>query len=89
MGTTLRCEEKAANHDLSVCVHILSDWGSSWFTKASALNAFLAGGSDDAWADAEDISEEDSALRFVCIIGMRKREFGDKLIGSAPSSALF
>uniref|UniRef100_A0A8C3UPT5 Myotubularin related protein 14 n=1 Tax=Catharus ustulatus TaxID=91951 RepID=A0A8C3UPT5_CATUS len=34
-----------------------------WFTKASVLNAFLAGGSDDAWADAEDISEEDSALR--------------------------
>lgn len=82
-GTTHRCEEKAPNHDLFVYVHILSDWGSSWFTKASVLNAFLAGGSDDAWADAEDISEEDPALRFVCIIGMRKREFGDKLTGSA------
>lgn len=78
-GTTLRCEEKALSHDLFVCIHILSDWGSSWFTKASLLNAFLAGGSDDAWADAEDISEEDSAFRFVCMIGMRKREFADWL----------
>uniref|UniRef100_A0A669P1F2 Myotubularin related protein 14 n=1 Tax=Phasianus colchicus TaxID=9054 RepID=A0A669P1F2_PHACC len=33
------------------------------FTQVSFLNAFFAGGSDDAWADAEDISEEDSALR--------------------------
>lgn len=38
------------------------------------FNAFLAGGSDDAWADAEDISEEDSALRFVSVAEMRKRE---------------
>ena len=59
--------------------HVLSDWGLSWFTQASVLNAFLAGGSDDAWADAEDISEEDSALRFVCITAVRKREFGPKL----------
>lgn len=88
-GTTLRCEEKAPNHDLFVYVHILSDWESSWFTKASVHNAFLAGGSDDAWADAEDISEEDSALRFVCIIGMRKREFGDKLTGSPTQFCSF
>lgn len=44
--------------------------GDCWFTQVSFLNAFLAGGSDDAWADAEDISEEDSALRFVCITDM-------------------
>jgi len=40
------------------------------FTQVSFLNAFFAGGSDDAWADAEDISEDDSALRFVCITDM-------------------
>lgn len=88
-GTTFRCEEKAPNHDLLVCVHVLSDWGLSWFTKASVLNVFLAGGSDDAWADAEDISEEDSALRFVCITGMRKRESGHKLTGSATHFCSF
>lgn len=88
-GTTLKCEEKAPNHDLFVCVHTLSDWGLSWFTKASVLNASLAGGSDDAWADAEDISEEDSALRFVCIIGMRKRGFEHNLTGSATQFCSF
>lgn len=48
----------------------LQNWRLCWFTQVSFLNAFLAGGSDDAWADAEDISEEDSALRFVCITDM-------------------
>lgn len=82
--------ERAPNHDLIGCVHVLLDWGFSWFTQASVLNAFLAGGSDDAWADAEDISEEDSALRFVlCITGMGKREFGPKLTGSATQLCSF
>lgn len=79
----LMCGERAPNHDLFGCMHVLSDWRLSWFTRAPVLNAFLAGGSDDAWADAEDISEEDSALRFVCITGMRKRKFESKLTGSA------
>lgn len=79
----LMCGERAPNHDLFRHVHVLSDWGLSWFTQISVLNAFLAGGSDDAWADAEDISEEDSALRFVCITGIGKRQFGPKPTGSA------
>lgn len=85
----LMCGERGPNHDLFGHVHVLSDWGLSWFTQASVLNAFLAGGSDDAWADAEDISEEDSALRFVCITGMGKREFGPKLTGSATQFCSF
>lgn len=74
----LKCGERMPNHDPFGCMHVLSYGRLSWFTQASVLDAFLAGGSDDAWADAEDISEEDPALRFVYITGIGKQEFGPK-----------
>lgn len=83
------CAERVPNYYLFGHMHVLSEWRLSWFTQALVLNAFFAGGSDDAWADAEDISEEDSALRFVCITGMGKREFGPKLTCSATQFCSF
>lgn len=71
----LTAGERAPNRDLGH-MHVSSDWGLSWCTQVS-VHAFLAGGSDDAWADAEDISEDDPALRFVCMAGLGKLEFVD------------
>ncbi|XP_009702416.1 PREDICTED: myotubularin-related protein 14-like, partial [Cariama cristata] len=39
----------------------LAGWGELY--GRTGYNYIFSGGSDDAWADAEDISEEDSALR--------------------------
>ncbi|KAG8127879.1 hypothetical protein E2320_014761, partial [Naja naja] len=49
-----------------VCPHIcrsatLAGWGELY--GRTGYNYIFSGGSDDAWADTEDLSEEDSALR--------------------------
>uniref|UniRef100_A0A8C5T8S6 Myotubularin related protein 14 n=1 Tax=Malurus cyaneus samueli TaxID=2593467 RepID=A0A8C5T8S6_9PASS len=46
----------------------LAGWGELY--GRTGYNYIFSGGSDDAWADAEDISEEDPALRFVHITGL-------------------
>lgn len=48
--------------------------GAARTTGSTGPTGFSTGGADDAWADAEDVTEEDCALRLV--LGRRGKDMG-------------